>query len=63
MVGIYYLHLLQQQDKAQCLSQLPPEQAHGARLFPTSVYKAAQTLNVATSGIVYLYIYLNLFMR
>ena len=30
MVGIYICIFSQQQDKAQCLSQLPPEIAHGA---------------------------------
>ena len=61
-----YLHLLQQRTKAQCLIRLPPEIAHGARLFPAGVHEAAQTFDVHTrdtARIGDLYVDLDLFLR
>ena len=58
-----YLHLFQQCTKAQCMIRLPPESAHGARLFPAGVHEAAQTIDVHTTRIVDLYFDLNLLLR
>ena len=42
---------------------MPPEIAHGVRLFPAGVHEAAQALHVHTTRTVDLYFDLSLFLR